>query len=379
VKKALFGLAKSEDQAVSIVNQLKGAGFSDNDISVLFPDKTGTRHFAHLQRTRAPEGAAAGASGGIVIGGALGWLLGIGTLVIPGIGPFLAAGPIMVALAGAGVGAAAVGLTGALIGMEMWQYEARQYEEKMKSGNILVSVHTEDGIERDRVKEIFKNAGSVTAAEAVVNHAYGRPSGAVGVAMSLTPAMQQVRDSRAPEPNSAYQRHTEEPTARRAAGDSSDRGDIGCTALVLAAATAIFVTGCGIGNVQSHHASRATGYHSGLAVASRGQSEGARGTPLGPSRIVTSSWYGPGYDGHRTSSGERFDPNGLTAASKTLPLGSSVRVTNLKNGRSAQVKINDRGPAVRGRSLDLSPAAARKIGLTKTGVARVAITPVSDR
>jgi rare lipoprotein A len=165
----------------------------------------------------------------------------------------------------------------------------------------------------------------------------------------------------------------------RAGGDSSDRGYIDCAALVLAAATAIFVTGCGIGNVQSHHASRATGYHSGRAVGSKGQSEEVRGTPLGPSRVVTSSWYGPGYDGHRTSSGEPFDPKGLTAASKTLPLGSSVRVTNLKDGRSAQVKINDRGPAVRGRSLDLSPAAARKVGLTKTGVARVEITPVSDR
>ena len=114
-------------------------------------------------------------------------------------------------------------------------------------------------------------------------------------------------------------------------------------------------------------------------MGSKGQSEEGRGTPLGPSRVVTSSWYGPGYDGHRTSSGEPFDPKGLTAASKTLPLGSSVRVTNLKDGRSAQVKINDRGPAVRGRSLDLSPAAARKVGLTKTGVARVEITPVSDR
>ena len=137
----------------------------------------------------------------------------------------------------------------------------------------------------------------------------------------------------------------------RAAGDSSDRGYIDSAALVLAAATAIFMTGCGIGNVQSHHTSRATGYHSRVAMGSREQSAGApQGTPLGPSHIVASSWYGPGYDGHRTSSGERFDPNGLTAASKTLPLGSSVRVTNLKNGRSAQVKINDRGPAIRGRS-----------------------------
>ena len=200
MKKALFGLAKSEDQAVSIVNQLKGAGFTDNDISVLLPDRTGTRHFAHLQHTRAPEGAAAGASSGIVIGGALGWLLGMGTLAIPGIGPFLAAGPLMVALAGAGVGAATGGLIGAMIGMGMRRYEARQYVEKMKGGNILVSVHTEDRIERDRVREIFKNAGSVTAAEAVVDHAYGRPSGAVGVAMNPTPAMQQARDLRAPEP-----------------------------------------------------------------------------------------------------------------------------------------------------------------------------------
>ena len=150
-------------------------------------------------------------------------------------------------------------------------------------------------------------------------------------------------------------------------------------ALALVALIAMFVTGCGIGNVQSHRASRATGHHSRLAVGSRGQSEGTRGTALGPTHIVTSSWYGPGYDGHRTASGERFDPNGLTAASKTLPLGSSVRVTNLKDGHSAQVKINDRGPAVRGRSLDLSPAAARQIGLTKGGVARVRITPVSDR
>jgi rare lipoprotein A len=178
--------------------------------------------------------------------------------------------------------------------------------------------------------------------------------------------------------NSAYHRNTEE-HAGRASGDRWDLGHISC-ALALAALTAMCVTGCGIGNVQSHHTSRAAGYHSRVAVGSRQQSAGApQGTPLGPSHIVASSWYGPGYDGHRTSSGERFDPKALTAASKTLPLGSSLRVTNLKNGRSTQVKINDRGPAVRGRSLDLSPAAAQKIGLTKSGVARVEITPVSDQ
>ena len=176
MKKALFGLAESEAQAVSIFNQLKVAGFSDDDISVLFPDSEATRHFAHEQHTKAPEGAAAGAGGGVVIGGALSWLVGIGTLVIPGVGPFIAAGPIMAALAGAGAGAAAGGLTGALIGMGMPEYEAKQYEEKMKGGNILISVHTEDGAERTRVKEIFKNAGAVTAAEDIVDRAYSKPS-----------------------------------------------------------------------------------------------------------------------------------------------------------------------------------------------------------
>ncbi|MBV8772040.1 MAG: septal ring lytic transglycosylase RlpA family protein, partial [Deltaproteobacteria bacterium] len=100
-----------------------------------------------------------------------------------------------------------------------------------------------------------------------------------------------------------------------------------------------------------------------------------RGGRLGPT-IVTASWYGPGYDGRRTASGERFDPNRLTAASKTLPLGSVVRVTNLENGRSVNVEVNDRGPRLWNRSLDLSPAAAQKIGLSDRGVARLKITPV---
>src|ERR1700730_18557568 len=160
MKKALFGLAESEAQAVSIFNQLKVAGFSDDDISVLFPDSEATRHFAHEQHTKAPEGAAAGAGGGVVIGGALGWLVGIGTLVIPGVGPFIAAGPIMAALAGAGAGAAAGGLTGALIGMGIPEYEAKQYEGKILKGNVLISVHTEDSKEVDKAKEIFKREGA---------------------------------------------------------------------------------------------------------------------------------------------------------------------------------------------------------------------------
>ena len=158
--KAVFGIAKTVAQAEQIANALKTAGFSGDDISVLFPDKEGSRDFAHEQHTKAPEGAAAGAGTGTVLGGALGWLVGIGSLAIPGVGPFIAAGPIMAALAGAAVGAAAGGLTGALVGLGIPEYEAKRYEGKIREGNILISVHTEDGNEVDRAKEIFKRAGA---------------------------------------------------------------------------------------------------------------------------------------------------------------------------------------------------------------------------
>ena len=158
--KAVFCIAQSEAQATTIVDELKAAGFSNNDISVLFPDKTGTKDFAHEQQTKAPEGAATGAGTGGVLGGALGWLVGIGALAIPGLGPLVAAGPIMAALSGAAAGAAVGGLSGALIGMGIPEYEAKRYEGKVKDGNILVSVHTEDSTERDRVKEIFTRAGA---------------------------------------------------------------------------------------------------------------------------------------------------------------------------------------------------------------------------
>ena len=160
MKKAVFGIARTENQAIAIANQLKSVGFADNDISVLLPDKAGTRDFAHEQHTKAPEGAATGAGSGVILGGALGWLVGIGALAIPGVGPFIAAGPIMAALAGAGAGAAAGGLTGALIGLGIPELEAKQYEGKIKSGNILMSVHTEDGKEVSRAKEVFKNGGA---------------------------------------------------------------------------------------------------------------------------------------------------------------------------------------------------------------------------
>lgn len=158
--KAVFCIAKTGAQAITIVDQLKTAGFSKNDISVLFPDKTGTKDFAHEQHTKAPEGAATGASTGGVVGGAFGWLVGIGALAIPGLGPFVAAGPIMAALGGAAAGAALGGITGALIGMGIPEYEAKRYEGKIKEGNILISVHTEDSTARNRAKDIFARAGA---------------------------------------------------------------------------------------------------------------------------------------------------------------------------------------------------------------------------
>jgi hypothetical protein len=154
--RAVFGIVSTEAQAAGIVRDLRQAGFSNNDVSVLFPDKQGTRDFAHEQHTKAPEGAAAGAGAGGVLGGVIGWLAGIGTLAIPGLGPFIAAGPIMAALSGAAVGAAAGGVTGALVGMGMPELEAKQYEGKIRSGNILLSVRAEDGDEVRRVKEIFR-------------------------------------------------------------------------------------------------------------------------------------------------------------------------------------------------------------------------------
>ena len=158
--KAVFGLVDTERQAEIIVENLKVAGFRNNDISVLFPDKGGTRDFAHEKATKAPEGAAAGAGTGTVVGGVLGWFVGIGSLAIPGVGPFIAAGPIMAALAGAGVGAAVGGLSGALIGLGIPEYEAKQYEGKIRQGNILISVHSEDRDEVKRAKEIFERAGA---------------------------------------------------------------------------------------------------------------------------------------------------------------------------------------------------------------------------
>ena len=157
-KKAVFGIAKSEEQAIAIANMLKAEGFSNNDISVLLPDSQSSKEFAHEKNTKAPEGTTTGATAGGVVGGTLGVLAGIGTLAIPGLGPFIAAGPIMAGLAGMGVGGAVGGLIGALVGMGIPEYEAKRYEGAIKNGNILISVHTEDSKERDRAKKTFERA-----------------------------------------------------------------------------------------------------------------------------------------------------------------------------------------------------------------------------
>src|SRR5882757_9046973 len=157
---AVFGIYKTSAQAERAVDRISAAGFSYNDISVLLPDTQSSKEFAHEKNTKAPEGAATGVATGGAIGGTLGLLAGIGAIAIPGVGPFIAAGPIMGALAGLGAGAAAGGLVGALVGMGIPEYEAKRYEGRVKDGGILVSVHCDDSAWVDRAKEILKRSGA---------------------------------------------------------------------------------------------------------------------------------------------------------------------------------------------------------------------------
>jgi Protein of unknown function (DUF3341) len=157
---SIFCIATTNDQANRIVEELRLAGFSGNDISVLFPDKTSTKNFAHEKHTKAPEGAVTGAGSGAAIGAMVGWLAGIGSLAIPGLGPFIAAGPIMAALSGAAVGGAVGGVAGALVGLGMPEFEAKRYEGRVRSGNFLISVHSDNSDRTSRAKKIFENAGA---------------------------------------------------------------------------------------------------------------------------------------------------------------------------------------------------------------------------
>jgi hypothetical protein len=157
---AVFGIYPTGGAVDSAVDALKAAGFRNTDISVLFPENEGTKDFAHKKDTKAPEGATTGAGTGALLGGGLGWLVGIGALAIPGLGPFIAAGPIMAALAGAGVGGAVGGITGALIGMGIPEYVAKRYEGRVKDGGILLSIHSDDSEWTKKAKEILERTGA---------------------------------------------------------------------------------------------------------------------------------------------------------------------------------------------------------------------------
>src|ERR1700757_2385381 len=159
-KSSVFGIVKTHSQAEQIVQGLQTAGFDSSEISILLPDKEGKHDIGHVKATKAPEGATTGAATGGVTGGVLGLLAGIGALAIPGVGPFIAAGPIMAALSGAALGATTGGLVGGLIGLGIPEIEAKRYEEKLKNGNFLIAVHADESEELDRAKEIFDNAGA---------------------------------------------------------------------------------------------------------------------------------------------------------------------------------------------------------------------------
>ena len=157
---AAFGIFKSRAAAEACIDALMAAGFRSDDISVLAPDQAVTRELATEKNTKAPEGATTGATAGGAIGGTLGLLAGIGSLAIPGLGPFIAAGPIMGALAGMGAGAAAGGIIGALVGMGIPEYEAKRYEGQVKDGGILLSVHCDNSEWTGRAKDILERNGA---------------------------------------------------------------------------------------------------------------------------------------------------------------------------------------------------------------------------
>jgi uncharacterized membrane protein len=159
-KTSVFCIATSYPQAERIVKNLQDAGFPAAEISVLLPDTEGKHDIGHVKATKAPEGVATGATTGGVTGGVIGLLAGIGALAIPGVGPLIAAGPIMAALSGAAVGATTGGVVGGLIGLGIPEIEAKRYEEKLKTGNYLIAVHAHDDEQEDRAEEIFEAAGA---------------------------------------------------------------------------------------------------------------------------------------------------------------------------------------------------------------------------
>jgi hypothetical protein len=157
---AAFGIYRDVTSVDNAVDSLRAANFRNTDISVLFPENEGTKDFAIKKDTKAPEGTTTGATTGAVLGGGLGWLAGIGALAIPGLGPLIAAGPIVAALAGAGAGGVLGGIAGALIGMGIPEYEAQRYEGRIKAGGILLSVHCDDSNWTKKAKQILEQTGA---------------------------------------------------------------------------------------------------------------------------------------------------------------------------------------------------------------------------
>jgi hypothetical protein len=157
---AVFGIYSSSEHAERAVDKIIAAGFPSANVSVLLPDNRSTKEFAHEKGTKAPEGTATGVTAGGVIGGTLGVLAGVGALAIPGIGPFIAAGPIMAGLAGLGVGGVVGGLVGALVGMGIPEYEAKRYEGRVKGGGTLLSVHCDTSAQVSRAKDLLKASGA---------------------------------------------------------------------------------------------------------------------------------------------------------------------------------------------------------------------------
>jgi hypothetical protein len=187
--RAVFGIYGTVDQAEHAVNVLIDEAFSAQDVSVLMPDQSSTREFAHRKDTKAPEGATAGATAGGVVGGTLGVLAGLGALAIPGLGPLLAAGPIVAGLAGLGAGGAVGGLIGALVGMGVPEYEARRYEGRVKDGGVLLSVHCETPGEILRAREILAGTGATDIASSTES------------AAAETPPPRKVREAQADRPS----------------------------------------------------------------------------------------------------------------------------------------------------------------------------------
>jgi hypothetical protein len=165
-KTAVFGIYSTTTQAEVAVDALVKEGFSNSDVSVLMSDNKGSKDFAHEKNTKAPEGTTTGAATGGAIGGTLGLLAGIGALAIPGVGPLIAAGPIMGALAGLGVGGAVGGVVGALVGMGIPEYEAKRYEGRVKEGGVLLSAHCDTSDQIERAKATLKRTGATDIASA---------------------------------------------------------------------------------------------------------------------------------------------------------------------------------------------------------------------